>query len=1292
MRKVSLALAVLGALLFSAAAEAQNITVVTGTVTDPNGLPYANGTIQAQLIPAGITPTLPPPCQQQTQTPCSVNPFTSASLDITGKFSMNLASNAVLSPGGTKWQFTVSGTSGLPPPVGTGTQTFSAQITISGASQSLSTTLSALAPALTVGISGGACPAAGTNGDLQEKNNTACAAAPIHDTGAVLQFTRSVDPLNAENIAQKPNPSVEFVDAVQGQVGTDCLTAGPAACLYFETAFDNLWSYNPSSLNLQGGTIFIYAPSQSHINLNSSSTTVNGGWVMRIIGSGDPNYAANCSSSTLPTCTIGGQLWYKMPPTGLKIQCVAGSLLSAAIPSTFGKPCYLNFSIITSGVGTAFSADGIAAFSNSTWPAYMDGYSSNGIYGDTSVASYDAPIITNSVFTEGNGPGPWMPPVAYANTIDAVFTNDYFGVSSFGQSLYQVCNITAAVRSGNVATFTCAAAHNFPATFFGQTIYLPVKGVTDTTFNKFAGAMTVVDSTHLSMLNSGPNATSSGGAIYGPASYAIYAVGGVGSANLMGLNRFNNSAMNAGGALFTSGSGGGPGAPTAQLNNMKTEGMPISMASETTNALNYSGGIDDQGGNSDSDPQQTCTPGVNCGGGITVFGVNGGLFPGVAQAMQDIASNCGGIPTHSQFRAYCISAIPNSTPEIRDAAGFFNADVRASWPGLSRSGAPVEVLYSNQCPTPPAGWTGTTVTAKPSYLDVTSSGTGAGQVAAAVTFCSITTTLQNGDRLIVGGALNAQSAIGFPSNDVTMVLTASGTNAWLFEPNGVEGGGLAQTYTFGPAAGQGEWEIVQKFLKAYTGTAASASYTLTFTGAADGTHIMQYAFPKIEVIPAADAPTDEEVAMRARYEALFSSACGIGLCNPKTGQPVCSTVLAANGVLFGQGTGACPIADASNFSYQPTNATYGTGPYLSVGTSTPQPARIFAFKSTAASNPTEALIFGDFNAPFDGTNAGFAVQGLAINSGTHAPLNCPGGSCDPYNGHVIAGVFNSQENSGGLLTEFGVEGRADVLSTSSGQQHYSGGLVGAFKNFNGNNVQTMEGLEVVMESCNNAAVTFVTGGPGNTLNGGHYTCTSPDAHGVGMGIHITPNQGFATSYGIYDDSNVEFFGGGTQIPTTAVHSFGASNGLSSGGSGTINVGNGSATDVSGTMQGAIFNANTAMIGAGYYSSAAHIIISSTAPTVASGFNTTGTIAANPNGTASFVVTVGTGTATSIGVLTLPAATAGWNCFATNRTRADHIQQSSADSTTSVTLTNYGTGFSATNFTNSDSIQVSCFAH
>lgn len=105
------------------------------------------------------------------------------------------------------------------------------------------------------------------------------------------------------------------------------------------------------------------------------------------------------------------------------------------------------------------------------------------------------------------------------------------------------------------------------------------------------------------------------------------------------------------------------------------------------------------------------------------------------------------------------------------------------------------------------------------------------------------------------------------------------------------------------------------------------------------------------------------------------------------------------------------------------------------------------------------------------------------------------------------------------------------------------------------------------------------------------------------------------------------------------------------------------------------------------SGTAVLTIGTAAPTISSGFNA-GSVSAS-NGTASFVVAVGTGSASSTGVIGLPTTRSGWNCYATNQSRADLVLETNS-STNSATLTNYSTTFTATNWTSGDNILVSCF--
>jgi len=119
-------------------------TTVSGTVLDPNALPYAQGTIAPVLITTGVSPTL----NGQPYTP----PTQPVGLDNNGAFTMRLADTSVLQPSGLKWNFVVCSAVGtVPPALGFGSRCFSlaVPIAITGSSVSISTQLQAVALALT---------------------------------------------------------------------------------------------------------------------------------------------------------------------------------------------------------------------------------------------------------------------------------------------------------------------------------------------------------------------------------------------------------------------------------------------------------------------------------------------------------------------------------------------------------------------------------------------------------------------------------------------------------------------------------------------------------------------------------------------------------------------------------------------------------------------------------------------------------------------------------------------------------------------------------------------------------------------------------------------------------------------------------------------------------------------------------------------------------------------------------------------------------------------------------------
>src|ERR1700722_11829788 len=86
-------------LLFPASSFAQ-FTTVTATVTDPNGIPYAGGTMSAVLVPGaagGYTLNGAP------YSGC-VGP---ATLDSTGKFTANFGDVTLITPGSPQWKITI---------------------------------------------------------------------------------------------------------------------------------------------------------------------------------------------------------------------------------------------------------------------------------------------------------------------------------------------------------------------------------------------------------------------------------------------------------------------------------------------------------------------------------------------------------------------------------------------------------------------------------------------------------------------------------------------------------------------------------------------------------------------------------------------------------------------------------------------------------------------------------------------------------------------------------------------------------------------------------------------------------------------------------------------------------------------------------------------------------------------------------------------------------------------------------------------------------------------------------
>lgn len=144
---------------------------------------------------------------------------------------------------------------------------------------------------------------------------------------------------------------------------------------------------------------------------------------------------------------------------------------------------------------------------------------------------------------------------------------------------------------------------------------------------------------------------------------------------------------------------------------------------------------------------------------------------------------------------------------------------------------------------------------------------------------------------------------------------------------------------------------------------------------------------------------------------------------------------------------------------------------------------------------------------------------------------------------------------------------------------------------------------------------------------------------------------------------------------------------------TIDLNSNNTITISSTSGVTTFNLGTIVATSGGYYLGGQLFASDTAPTISSGFGTSPSITAQ-NGTQAFRIDVGTGGTATGGVIGLPAATTGWNCYVNNTTVTanDHYIKQSASTTTTATIVNidFSTGAAAA-IGASNILAASCFA-
>jgi hypothetical protein len=189
-------------------------TLVSGTITDPNGLPYAGGLIAPTLVSSG-TPKFT--ATNQPYTP----PTQATGLSPAGSFQVQLADVTQLSPGGSTWSFTVTcGTGCVQPSGGKGSVSFTITgITISGATQNISAQLQAAAPTLSTGGGGGGgtFPTAG-NASFSAGSVTITALLGFFNPAFVTGQTISVAGCSAGGDNSPPTFTISGVTGSPGAV------------------------------------------------------------------------------------------------------------------------------------------------------------------------------------------------------------------------------------------------------------------------------------------------------------------------------------------------------------------------------------------------------------------------------------------------------------------------------------------------------------------------------------------------------------------------------------------------------------------------------------------------------------------------------------------------------------------------------------------------------------------------------------------------------------------------------------------------------------------------------------------------------------------------------------------------------------------------------------------------------------------------------------------------------------------------------------------------------------------
>jgi hypothetical protein len=319
-----------------------------------------------------------------------------------------------------------------------------------------------------------------------------------------------------------------------------------------------------------------------------------------------------------------------------------------------------------------------------------------------------------------------------------------------------------------------------------------------------------------------------------------------------------------------------------------------------------------------------------------------------------------------------------------------------------------------------------------------------------------------------------------------------------------------------------------------------------------------------------------------------------------------------------------------------------------------------------------------------GTSSSAKISRLMTYQNKGNGLNCTGQSGDLI---VSLSEFEANTGWGAVLfdcagvritgSDFGGNTAGGLLDESDGTANGGSNLILEATQF-GNNT----GDDLLVEGSTSSFGTYQDAIVGNVFIGSSSRSNSGSAiHLVGGGQHIVTGNSIQSAndnknaYGILMADNSSSAAASVVCDNQFVGSFG-----------TAFYSNSQA------------NASGCASGGGFTNmGAVNILMSPDTPSISpsSGFNTGSISSSASNGTTSFQITIGTGTANNNGTLLFKVAAHGWNCPSlTDITHAagNLPRQSGVGTTTTVPITNYNNSGTPINWTNNDTIEATCYAY